>query len=468
MLIKRCLLVVGFSLAVLLLPDRIFAVDPAAPTASTPAANSLIPATSLKFSVKPDHESGIYGPNETVTWSVDIAGDRTGLIALPYVVKADDQVEVGKGTIDLSAGPATITASRPDPGVLVTHIYPMVKTNGLPIASGGAVISPEKIQPSAPAPDDFDDFWNAKLKELDAVPINPKVEKEDVSSVKNSEGVDYYKVTLDNIRGTHVQGQLARPTQGEKFPAMLMVQFAGVYPLNKDQVIAQAKPGWLALNISAHDLPIDETPAFYDNLKATTLKDYVYIGSDDRDTSYFLRMLLGCARAVDYLKTRPDWDGKTIMVTGTSQGGLQSFAAAALRPNDVNVLAVNVPAGADVYAPLATPPRAFGWPYWLSNWGPKDRDMKKVQTTAGYYDLIYFAQRIKASALVDCGLIDPAARPTGVIAAYNQIKTPKQLLILPLSDHYGTGGAQMPFLTTFNKWKMALQKGEPLPIPPAN
>jgi cephalosporin-C deacetylase-like acetyl esterase len=223
-----------------------------------------------------------------------------------------------------------------------------------------------------------------------------------------------------------------------------MVQFAGLYPLNKDQVIAQAKPGWLALNISAHDLPIDEPQAFYDNLKATTLKDYVYIGSDDREKSYFLRMLLGCARAVDYLKTRPDWDGKTIMVTGTSQGGLQSFA------------------------PLATPPRAFGWPYWLSNWGPKDRDMKKVQATAGYFDLIYFAQRIKASALVDCGLIDPAARPTGVIAAYNQIKAPKQLLILPLSNHYGTGGAQIPFFTAFNKWKTALQKGQPLPIPPLN
>ena len=55
--------------------------------------------------------------------------------------------------------------------------------------------------------------------------------------------------------------------------------------------------GWLTLNIMPHDLPFDKPPAFYDEAAKTTLKDYPRIGSDNRETSYFLRMMLGCYRA---------------------------------------------------------------------------------------------------------------------------------------------------------------------------
>jgi cephalosporin-C deacetylase len=68
---------------------------------------------------------------------------------------------------------------------------------------------------------------------------------------------------------------------------------------------------------------------------ATTLKDYVSIGNDDRDKSYFLRMYLSCYRAADYLAHRPDWDGRTLVVTGTSQGGMQAIVTAGLHPKRV-------------------------------------------------------------------------------------------------------------------------------------
>jgi cephalosporin-C deacetylase len=414
-------------------------------TASTNAPTVSLPALG-RWVVKPDHENGIYAPNEKVTWNVDFTGDRTGLPALAYVVKEDGQVEVGKGTVDVSAGPTTITASRSTPGVLVAQIYPAAKTSGYAVAVGGAVISPDKIDLNTPVAVDFDAFWQGKLKELAAVPVNPVVTPEDISAIKFTGSINFYKVMLDNINGTHVYGQMARPKDGKKFPAMLIVQSAGVYQLDKTPVIANAKAGWLVLNIIAHDLPIDEPPDFYTKLKATTLKDYQFIGCDDRDKSYFLRMFLGCARAVDYLTSRPDWNGKVLMVTGGSQGGFQSFATAALCPQITDVAAF-VPAGCDLLAPLATPPRAFGWPYWTSYWVPKELDKKKIQETAGYYDGINFAARIHCPTLMCVGLIDDTARPTGVIAAYNAIKAPKELLILPLSDHHGTGNAQSRLLS---------------------
>jgi len=451
-----------FSLAgaiAILLASNFVHADAAAPTN---AAASAAP-TKPQWVVKPDHGNGIYHPDEKVTWSVDITGDRAGLNAVSYDVTKDGQVVVDKATVDVSTGPATVSASRADPGVLVLRIYPPGKTNGQAIAFGGAVISPDKIDLHTPIPDDFDAFWRGKLKELAAVPMNPRVEKFDVSSLKFSDKIDFYKVTLDNINGTHVYGQLSRPKTGDKFPAMLMVQSAGVYPLDPNQVIANSKLGWLVLNISAHDEPIYGTPDFFNNLKATTLKDYVFLGAEDRDTSYFLRMFLGCARTVDYLTSRPDWNGKVLLVTGGSQGGFQSFATAALCPQ-VTAVSADVPAGCDMTGPLAIPPRAFGWPYWISNWGPKGRDLKKTAVTAGYYDGINMASRIHCPTLVAVGLIDDTARPTGVIAAFNAIKGPKKLLILPLSDHHGNNNAQFDYYQTYATWRADLQRGTPLPI----
>lgn len=426
-------------------------------------AGGFAHAADAQFVVTPDKATGVYAPEEKVTWTVDVKGDRAGLTALPYKVKKDAQGDVVTGTIDLSAGPATITASRGEPGALLAQIFSMDTTKPLPVAMGGAVISPEKISPVAPAPGDFDAFWQAKLKELANVPANPLMEKMDIAGVKNAEGMEYYKVTLDNIGGSHVRAVLAKPVGEGKYPAMLLVNSAGVYALDKAQVIGYARSGWLVLNVSAHDLPVDEPAEYYKELKENSLKNYFYIGSDDRETSYFLKMFLGCVRGAEYLASRPDWDGRVLIVTGASQGGLQAFATAALCPKITSVMA-NVPAGCDNWGPLANPPRAFGWPYWMSKVGTPPRDLEKATKTAGYFDGIYFAERIHCPTLMGVALLDIAARPAGVIAAFNAVKAPKELLIMPVADHHGSGGSQAIYYNTFAKWREALKKGQPLPI----
>ncbi|MFA6288958.1 MAG: acetylxylan esterase [Opitutaceae bacterium] len=421
----------------------------------------LLASAEIKPKLAPDHASGVYAPGETVSWTVTLGTPDAGEVVpeFTYKITKDGKTPVSQGTVEFVNGTASLTASRADSGSLITELYARGKY--LPVATSGAIYAPEKIKPSAPAPADFDAFWKEKLAELARVPVNPVLEK--VADAKNTPGVDYYKVMLDNIRGTKVRGQLARPSAPGKYPALITFQFAGVYALEQNVVVGDGKAGWLALNISAHDLPIDAAPDFYKNLKDGELKNYIYIGSEDRETSYFLRMFLGCARAIDYVSSLPDWDGKTLIVTGASQGGLQAFAAAGLSPKVTGLMTL-VPAGCDVYGPLAG--RGFGWPYWLSNWGPKDRDMKKVETTAGYFDAIYFAARTKAPALVAYGLNDTTSRPTGVAAAINVLQGPKEALILPLSDHHGAGGAQAAYFKRASQWKSAILLDKPFPPAP--
>ena len=76
-------------------------------------------------------------------------------------------------------------------------------------------------------------------------------------------------------------------------------------------------------------------------------------------------MYLSCYRAVEYLKTRPDWNGKTLVVMGDSQGGQQTLMIAGLHPKNITAALALVPAGGDMLAPDAG--RAPGWPHWYFN-----------------------------------------------------------------------------------------------------
>jgi cephalosporin-C deacetylase-like acetyl esterase len=353
-----------------------------------------------------------------------------------YVLKKGGLTVTKQGTLDVSAGPATLKTSLDEPGTMLVELRVKQQGGKEVRALAGAAAAPEKILPSAPPPDDFDAFWTAKIAQLEAIPPNPQLEPTDGGKA----GVDYFKLQLDNINNSHVYGQIAKPQKEGKFPAVLIVQYAGVYGLPKTNVTNRAAAGWLALNIMAHDLPFDQPEDFYKQASQTTLKDYMSIGDEDRDTSYFLRMYLGCYRAVEYLASRPDWDGKTLVVMGTSQGGQQA----------------NVPAGCDVTGFRIG--RASGFPYWSNQARTKKND--KIVEVGRYFDAVNFAARIKCPAMVSMGLLDETCPPSGVLAAVNQMKGPKQALILLNSNHHGDHNAQAEYFSKSEAWARRLAKGD--------
>lgn len=397
-------------------------------------------AAAPKIQVSPDVESGVYEPGQTVTWKIRITDEGRPLEGkMSYRVAVGGILPKASSTRELNEGQAEVTAKRDDPGALLLTVnYKPEGSDKEIVGLGGAAYAPEKIKASAPPPEDFDEFWQAKIAELDAVPMNVKVEQIDIGD-KN---IEYFKVTLDNIRGTKIYGQLAKPTGKNDLPAMLQVQWAGVYPLQRDWVLGHAKNGWLAFNIEAHDLPIDEPAAFYEEKAKKELIDYPGQGNDDRETTYFLRMFLSCRRAVDYLTQRPDWDKKALVVHGGSQGGYQAIVTAGLHPA-VTALVANVPAGCDHTGLQAG--RSPGWPNWASRtW--QGKDAKKMLSAARYFDAMNFATRAKCPALVGVGLVDTVCPVEGVLATCNQLSGDKQIVLMPFADH---GGDHKAFYQAF-------------------
>jgi cephalosporin-C deacetylase len=406
------------------------------------------PAPAPLLVAEPVRATGIYATGEKVSWTIAPAPGAT----LPagdftYTVKTNNAATIKSGSFDFASGKtATIDVVQNEPAMLYVQITPPAPApapataapegNAAPPAAargggrgrggrggGGfrvaAAVSPEKIPPAVPRPADFDAFWDGKLAELAKIPINPAL----TSVPANKDGIELFTVKLDSV-GSNVQGYLAKPARPGKFPALIMYQWAGVYSL-ETQTLASVKDraaeGWLVFNVNSHDIAVSEAQAQHPELA-----NYQALGNTNRETSYFLRMYLRDARAVDYIKTRTDWDGKTIVFQGTSMGGQQSLATAALRPDDVDAVIINVPSGADSNGNLHG--RTAGYPNWPSN-------NPEIMNTALYFDTVNFASRIKAPVVAAIGFLDTTSPPVGIFAALNQIPGRKEAISMVESDH---------------------------------
>jgi cephalosporin-C deacetylase-like acetyl esterase len=412
------------------------------------------PAAAPRLAIVGDHADGIYALGQPIHWRVE-PGSPSRFGAASYTLKKGGLDLLREGKLELASTVEEIDATLPVPGTLLLEVKATDGEGKAVRALAGAVVAPERIQPSVPRPADFEQFWQAKLEELAKVPAGPQL----VSRESGQPAVDYWQMTMDNIRGTHIRGQLARPKAGEKLPALLIVQWAGVYGLSKAWATDPAGAGWLVLDINAHDLPIDETPEFYEQQSRGPLADYPAIGNDDREKSYFLRMYLSCYRAAQYLAERPDWDGKTLLVQGVSQGGLQALVTAALHPK-VSAAIAGVPAGCDLTGPKAG--RSSGWPAWC--WKTQGKDPAKVIEAGRYYDVVNFASRIKCPVLVGVGLADETCPPAGIFAAFNQIKAPKEIVVLPHGDHPGSANSHQAFNDRSRAWQEELRLDKPAPV----
>jgi cephalosporin-C deacetylase len=409
--------------------------------------------SSLKLAVEP--ASGILpaGSPGAVLLSTSGAGGQ-----IKVELKSNGRELISTADVSLQDGTARVPVESSQAGAVLVAVTLPGPNGGTTVKKAGLMFSPGKITPAVPRPADFDAFWEEKLAALAKVPIDPQIETPD----EKTAGVRFAKFSLAVNKDQRVRGQMAWPDQPGKFPALIIFQWAGVYPLERGTVVGNAKNGWLAVNVSPHDLPIDEPKAFYEEQAQGALKEYGLIGRDDRETSYFLRMYLGARRVLDYVKTLPQWDGKTLVVHGTSMGGAQALVAAAL-DDKVTAVVANVPALCDQNGPEAG--RAAPFPYWVAK-EPGALDPQKISLAARYFDVAHFAPRVKAPVLVSAGLADESVPPAGVAAMGNLLAGPKEVVFMPGANHKGDGGTHEPYLQRSKIWLEAARQGKQLPPKP--
>ena len=415
----------------LLLPHRLLAIAllVAFGGALTPPISAAPSSNSLALSVSTDRADAIYRQGETVNFSINLR--REGMpvddAEVQWTITKDGVPPVTSGRAKLSHGTATITGKLDEPGFLQCRATFQGTNRVTRTAVAGAAIDPLLIKPSLPAPADFDEFWAAQKKQLAAVPVNARL-----TPVKStSTNVECFDLQADSV-GAPVSGYFARPLapKPKSLPIILTVHGAGVRSSSLGGAAGWAAKGFLALDINAHGLPNGRPESYYTNLANTELKDYRNRGRESRETVYFRGMFLRLVRAIDFLTAQPEWDGRTLIVHGSSQGGAQSILAAGLDPR-VTFFAAGVPAMCD-HTGVAVG-RVNGWPKFLAN--PPEQPDPKVVEAVRYYDAMNFATRTKAAGILTVGFIDTTCPPTSVYAAYNALAGPKQIFNDPPATH---------------------------------
>ncbi len=411
-----------------------FAQQPAAPApAPAPAAQPAAP--SFKFEASADHKDAIYKLGEKAKFSVRLLGQDGKPVEgakIDYSLKGDFGL-AAKGSLTSSEAPAIVEASLDKPGfVLLSLAFTPEGSKDQIKGLAGAGFDPLQIKAQRPEPADFDQFWDKAKAELAAVPLKFTLTPVDVPD--NFKGkVDCFDVKADCAGGLPVSAYLARPVDAKRksLPAIISYHGAGVRSSGKP--LGKAAQGFLAMDVNAHGLDNGKPDAFYKELADGALKDYRNRDANDASKIYFRGMYLRVLRALEVLKAQPEWDGRILVTTGTSQGGGQSLVAAALDPQ-VTFCQANVPALCFHTGILDG--QESGWPRFVKLVDGKPADQAVVDAVP-YYDASIFAKRIKCPSLLSTGFIDVTCAPTSVYVAFNNIPASDKRIINDIPCGHG-------------------------------
>ena len=385
----------------------------------------------VKVIVAPDHPDWTYQSGEKANFSVSVRqnGNPLPKVKIKYEVGPEKMEPTKTETLILEKGQKEIDGGTlKNAGFLrcvVTAEVEGKEYRGLATAA----FEPTHIAPTTESPRDFIEFWNTAKAEAAKVPLDAKVT---LLPERCTETVNVYQVNLQNYReGARLYGIACIPKREGKYPAVLKVPGAGARPYAGD--VAMAEKGLITFEIGIHGIPVTLDNSVYANLMAGPLSGYMVYNLDDRDRYYYKRVYLGCLRAVDYLFSLPQFDGKALAVTGGSQGGALSIVTAALDPR-VKFLAAYYPALSDLTGYLNG--RAGGWPHVFDQKNAASNAKKDKIETSKYYDVVNFARLVNVPGHYSWGFNDETCPPTSMYAAYNVIRAPKELLLAPETGHW--------------------------------
>ena len=381
----------------------------------------------IVVSVTPDHKDWNYKLNETANFEVNVRKSGTLLdnVQIDYEAGPVMYPDV-KRSITLKDGTLHLKGTLNRQGFyrvkVVAHVngkdYEGLCTAGF---------APEKIQPYAKCPDDFDDFWKKALEEARRNELNPTMKLLPDRCTKDD---NVYEVSFVNNRpNSRIYGILSVPKAQGHYPALLRVPGAGVRPYPGDTYTASGK--CIVLEIGIHGIPVTLDQTVYDRLLDGALNGYWDTNLEDPNKNYYKRVITGAVRSVDFIASLPEWDGKTLGVTGASQGGFLSIATAALDSRETFFGAIH-DAMCDYEA--ETKGIAGGWPHYFYN---QKADVKRIEGSR-YYDGVNFAKRLRPSQVCwfSFGYNDEVVPPTSSYGLYNIVKAKKSLTVYPMTGHY--------------------------------
>ena len=288
---------------------------------------------------------------------------------------------------------------------------------------GGAAVHPETLQ-SVPEPKDYDAFWAKRKARLAKVPMNPVLTERKSSNPK----VKVYTFSVSCAGPRPVTGKLTMPAAPGKYPATISFHGYGAHFI---QSIPSTGPeDRIDVFINAHGYELGREEEYYTEFYNSIKSNGKTFGLDSEwqnkstDTAYFGWMCYRIMRALQFIKSLPEWNGKDLEARGGSMGGLQTMWAAGLDP-DVSEANPSIP--------------------WCCDMGGRET-LKRNGMTWGvgetealrYFDPVNMAKRVSPKCkltVTRAGLGDYTCPPSGIAVLFNNLKCDKTINWVQGSTH---------------------------------
>ncbi|MCB1086123.1 MAG: acetylxylan esterase [Verrucomicrobiae bacterium] len=409
-----------------------------------------------KVSIHADQPDSRHEPGTPARFRVEVTLEGAPLDtgSLSYVLSDDGYQPIESESLPLTGQPIFIEGKLERSGFLRCEAQwvandGQVKKETRSVAA--AAYAPEKITPSREAPQDFDAFWSEQKARLAAIPVEASLAQLERSDSKPvPDGVELFDLKVRTDAEWPVSGYFARPKAAKagSLPAVLWTHGAGVRSASAWKAINGAQNGFLSLDINAHGIENGKPEDYYKLLESEgRLKNYRYQGRENRDGMYFRGMFLRLIRAIDFLTSQSEWDGRVMAVVGHSQGGAQALAAGGL-DSRVTFIGAGVPAMCDHMGMMRR--RISGWPK-LVPLLPDGKPDPTVAEVSRYFDGVNFAARCHATAIVSVGFIDTTCPPTSCYAAFNQLRGQVEIINEPEMGHDAPERIQKAFFEALQR-----------------
>lgn len=291
-----------------------------------------------------------------------------------------------------------------------------------------------------PRPANFEAYWSTALQELDSTPPQPKLERNETINPSFAECFDLW---FTGVGGARIYAKYLRPKiKKGRHPAVL--QFHGYSSNSGDWTdkLSFAAEGFCvaAMDCRGQGGRSEDRGGVQGNTHA----GQIIRGLDDPDPKklLFRNIFLDTVQLARVVMAFSEVDADRVGAMGASQGGGLTLACAALEPRIKRAAPVfpflcdyqrvwEMDLAKDAYHELRSYFRLFD---------PTHAREREIFTRLGYIDCQHLASRIKADVLMFTGLMDTICPPSTQFAAYNKIRSKKEMVLYPDFAHEGLPG----------------------------
>lgn len=330
-------------------------------------------------------------------------------------------------------------------GRLVTEDHRLVWVNRYRMAWDWPSYRPEiRVEP------DFNEFWDATLKELRATPLEPKTKR----VFDDHPEFEMYDVTFNSWAKQRIHAMLFVP-KGVTNPLPAIVT---AHPGTQGFGVNRGPDGVYGSKLKQDKRFVTIVPLIRGH--APDAKDIPFNHPwwgplEDRDTYVARAWYCAMVRAVDYLATRPELvDMKRIVAKGGSQGGALALVTAGL-DSRVTVCLADCPANCQPHE-IMNHYASFGPSKGVI---PPGKTVAEVERMLSYYNPVNFCARIQCPTYIGANIGDLTVHSLGPLAAYQNLTglRPDQKDFYPGFTHFHGSGPGLGRKT--KEWLDKLSEG---------